>query len=431
MSSNTGRPDDDEATPESRVTTPPSLEEGTAEDRRVRTIDDQSFYAILDVSPVPMALNDGQQRITYLNSAFVQTFGYTPADLPTIAEWWSRAYPEPAYRQWVTDAWRAELDRARRTGTAFAPMEVTVRCKRGTSKTVLASVAAFSSPLEHSHLIVLYDITTRKRAEEAVRQSQDWHRTILRTAMDGFWLVDKQGRLQEVNDTYCQMSGYAEAELVGKHLSELEAVESADDIAAHIATISARHEGRFESRHRRKDGTLFDVEVSAQYRAAEGGRLVCFLRDITERVRAEEAVRSNAQQLKSYLDNAGDAIYVIELRTGRIRNCNARACQDLGYTEEELLELSATDVEALLPPETVAAIHDQLRPGVALTIEGAHKRKDGSVFPVEIRLSTLAPAQPDLMVAMARDISDRKQAEAGHFGPANPAPRRCSTRCRT
>ena len=64
--------------------------------------------AIIDVSPVPLALNDEQQRITFLNAAFVQTFGYTQEDIPTLAHWWPEAYPDLEYRQWVADAWQAE-----------------------------------------------------------------------------------------------------------------------------------------------------------------------------------------------------------------------------------------------------------------------------------------------------------------------------------
>jgi PAS domain S-box-containing protein len=88
-----------------------------------------------------------------------------------------------------------------------------------------------------------------------------------------------------------------------------------------------------------------------------------------------------------------------------------RACHDLGYSRDELLKLSATDIEAILPSGEVTAIHHQLKLGEVRTIDGAHKRKDGTIFPVEIRLSSMAPVQPELMVAMARDITDRKHSE--------------------
>ncbi len=128
---------------------------------------------------------------------------------------------------------------------------------------------------------VLQDITERKRAEAG-------HRAILETAMDGFWLVDTQGRLLEVNETYCRMSGYSVQELLAMRIFDLEATETAADTATHLQKIMTEGEDRFESRLCRYDGSIFDVVVSVQYRPIpEKGRFVAFLRDITERKQAE------------------------------------------------------------------------------------------------------------------------------------------------
>ena len=125
---------------------------------------------IIDVSPVPLALNDPSGAITYLNRAFVDEFGYTLEDIPTLERWWPRAYPEPAYRRTVARRWAGELERAQRTGAPFAPLEVSVCCGDGTCKTVLASATPLTDWLEGDHLVVLYDITERKQAEEEVRR---------------------------------------------------------------------------------------------------------------------------------------------------------------------------------------------------------------------------------------------------------------------
>ena len=98
---------------------------------------------IINISPIPMALNDEQQQITFLNPAFVQTFGYTQEEIPTLELWWSKAYPDPEYRQWVADTWKAALEQTKQTGKTFAPLEVTVGCKNGEYKTVLASATSF------------------------------------------------------------------------------------------------------------------------------------------------------------------------------------------------------------------------------------------------------------------------------------------------
>src|SRR5512139_3971964 len=135
---------------------------------------------------------------------------------------------------------------------------------------------------------------------EALRESEERHRVMLKTAMDGFFRTDMQGRILEVNETYCRMSGYSEQELLTMHIADIEAVHSAEMIAANIRRFTEEGPQRFESLHRRKDGSLFDVEISGQHQAIAGGQVVVFVRDITDRKRIEVALR----QSEAYLAEA-------------------------------------------------------------------------------------------------------------------------------
>ncbi len=137
----------------------------------------------------------------------------------------------------------------------------------------------------------------RKRSEQLLLESEERHRAILRTAMDGFWVVDMQGRLMEVNEAYCRMSGYSSEELLAMSIPDLEATETADDTAARMEKIVEKGEVRFESIHRRKEGIFFHVEVSVQFHPVNGGQCVVFLRDITERKRVEERLSIKKSQL--------------------------------------------------------------------------------------------------------------------------------------
>jgi PAS domain S-box-containing protein len=125
-------------------------------------------------------------------------------------------------------------------------------------------------------------------AYEALALREERHQTILQTAMDGFWLVDENGRLLEVNEAYCLMSGYTADELLCMRIADLEFNESANDTAAHIQKVKVKGTDRFESRHIRKDGSIIDVEVSVQYMPAGDGLLAVFLRDITDAKRTGE-----------------------------------------------------------------------------------------------------------------------------------------------
>jgi diguanylate cyclase (GGDEF)-like protein/PAS domain S-box-containing protein len=156
---------------------------------------------------------------------------------------------------------------------------------KGSEETVLIASIKMAFRLFESRL-------KERQKEEVLRQSKEKYRTILQTAMDGFWRVDREGRLQEVNEAYCRMSGYSDQELLGLFIPDLEVRESTDGLAAHIQKVMGQGEDRFESKHIRKDGSIFDVEVSVQSCPSDAGQFVVFLRDITDRKKTEEALKT-------------------------------------------------------------------------------------------------------------------------------------------
>ncbi|MFZ2958755.1 MAG: GAF domain-containing protein [Candidatus Ozemobacteraceae bacterium] len=174
-----------------------------------------------------------------------------------------------------------------------------------------------------------------KRGEEALRTSEQQHRAILQTAMDGFWRIDTQGHILEVNESYCRMSGFSKQELLTMSIPDLEAVEMASDTADRIQRIIAAGGERFESRHRRKDGSSFDVEVSAQYKSAVGEQFVVFLRDITERKRAEE----EKGKLEAQLRQSQKMESVGRLAGGVAHDFNNMLGVILGHTEMAMAQV--------------------------------------------------------------------------------------------
>ena len=141
------------------------------------------FRVIIDVSPIPFALNDSALNITYLNSAFTQAFGYDLKDIPTVEAWWPRAYPDEMYRQEVAKEWLLRLDVAKRDAKPFEPMEVKIRCKDGRERTVLATATPLLSSFEDLHIVTLYDITERKQTESLLQEQLDelhrWQKAML------------------------------------------------------------------------------------------------------------------------------------------------------------------------------------------------------------------------------------------------------------
>jgi PAS domain S-box-containing protein len=121
--------------------------------------------SIIDASPVPLAINDAHGNITFLNNAFVQTLGYTVQEIPTLADWWPRAYPDPRYQQWVLDTWQKNLSAAINDNMPFAPIELNIHCKDHSVRTFMVSASPLEEGFGGDHLVSLYDITERKQAE--------------------------------------------------------------------------------------------------------------------------------------------------------------------------------------------------------------------------------------------------------------------------
>ncbi|MBI5081477.1 MAG: PAS domain S-box protein, partial [Chloroflexi bacterium] len=115
------------------------------------------------------------------------------------------------------------------------------------SESIWAHIEATCSDDGQECHVVVIDITERKRAEEE-------YRTIIGTALDGFWITNMQGRFLDVNDAYCNLIGYSREELLTMSIPDVEAVEKPEEIAAHIRKITEVGRDHFETRHRCKDG---------------------------------------------------------------------------------------------------------------------------------------------------------------------------------
>ncbi len=118
------------------------------------------------------------------------------------------------------------------------------------------------------------------------------YENVIKTSIDGFWTVNKEGRFIDVNNAYCSMTKYSRQELLQMSITDLEAKESQKQVKSHIKTVIEKGYDRFESKHRGKDGSLIDVEISANYSSHASDLIFVFIRDITEKKRIENEKKS-------------------------------------------------------------------------------------------------------------------------------------------
>jgi len=165
---------------------------------------------------------------------------------------------------------------------------------------------------------------------QALKISEEHHRSILHTAMDGFWLTDMQGHLLEVNETYCRMSGYNEKELLNMNITDLEIKETKTKTLAHFQQLKKIGKDRFESTHRHKNGTVFQVEIAAQYRKNGEGQYMVFLKDITESKITEEKIKESQAKLSEALEVSN-----------RSRQSLLSVLEDQRQTQQQIKKLNA------------------------------------------------------------------------------------------
>ncbi|PWV64890.1 EAL domain-containing protein [Plasticicumulans acidivorans] len=239
----------------------------------------------------------------------------------------------------------------------------------------------------------------------------DYH-SLFANAVEGVFRATPDGRYLDVNQALARICGYASPAAL---LALPESLHADPERRAQFWATLER-EGTvhgFEAPLRRADGSIVWISESARAVRDETGALVCIegsVIDITERKAAEEALASSERRFRQLVEQAMDAFIVIDL-DWTVVDVNEQACRSLGYSREELVGASFERFETSLLKSDLADLAERLDHG-SLTIDGVHQRKDGSRFPVETQLSRFESGDGVRLLALCRDISDRRRYEA-------------------
>ncbi|MDO8836668.1 MAG: PAS domain S-box protein, partial [Vicinamibacterales bacterium] len=253
----------------------------------------------------------------------------------------------------------------------------------------------------------------KTEAARQLRASQRYLQTVLQTTVDGFWVLDTQGRFCDANDAYCAMSGYTRDELIGMGIGDLDADEHPADTVARIQRIIATGSEVFETRHRRQDGSVWPVEVSATWIDQDGGRFVCFGRNLTERRDREARISLLGQML-----DAAPASITIHNAEGRFLFANQVTASLHGYADEA--DFRGVGLHDLDVPESQTLMDERVRRIVEdgeARFEVAHFRQDGTTFPLEVLAKVIEWDGQPAILSIATDITERRRAEESlrHF----------------
>ncbi len=352
-------------------------------------------------------ITDREGVIEYVNPAFERTTGYTRAEAigkkPSLVK--SGRHDQAFYRR----LWQTILQ-----GQPFREVFIN-RAKHG----VLYHEEKTITPIKDERGSITHfvstgkDITARIQSEQETRRMQHFLDSVIENLPNMLFVKDAQTlRFVRFNRAAEDLLGYTRGEMLGKGDHDFfpkveadffttldrEVLNTGELMDIPLERIHTRHRGE-RWLHTRKIPIL-DDDGRPQY-------LLGISEDITERKQTED----RASRLGRILERSSNEIYVFDAETLKFTQVNEGAQKNLGYTMEELHELTPLDLKPAFTPEQFQELIGPLRLGdvETLSFETEHQRKDGSRYPVEVRLQFSAAETPPVFVAVIQDITERKQ----------------------
>jgi PAS domain S-box-containing protein len=263
-------------------------------------------------------------------------------------------------------------------------------------------------------------LSERKRTEVALREKEVRYYTILVSIEDGYFEVDIAGNFTFFNDSVCRIIGYSRDELMGMNNRQYTDKENGQKLYQEFNKIFRTGEpsNRVDHEIIRKDGTKLYIESSASLIRNIYGHPVGFrgiMRNITDRRRAEEALRKGKEWFHAIFTQTAVGVAEIEMATGRFLTVNRRLCELVGRTEEELL---ATTFQAMTHPDDLHLHEEKTALLLAgkiehYTLEKRYISQDGAIIWVNLTVSPIRkPAEePGRSIVVVEDITERKRIE--------------------
>jgi PAS domain S-box-containing protein len=359
-----------------------------------------------------VAITDREGAIEYINPAFENLTGYTMQEV--VGRTFRILKSDKHEPEFYRNLWRTIL-----SGQPFRGVLINKK-KNGElyyeEKTI--------TPLKDSkgqttHFVSTgKDITERKQAEESLRDSEKRYRLMFKSNPLPMWVYDFETyAFLDVNEAAVRHYGYSREEFLNMTIKDMLPPDGAPVV---LHSGQGPRDGRDITpvwRHRKKEGTLIYVEISSHTLTFAGRPAeIVLANDVTERLKAEDALRESEERYRMLFTSANDGVFVNTLtpegRVDRFIEVNDVACQSLGYTREELLKLTPTDINPHEFRGEIQTLMQRILSEKHLLFESVQVTKDGRKFPVEINLHLFDYRGQPLILSIVRDITERKQLEA-------------------
>lgn len=252
------------------------------------------------------------------------------------------------------------------------------------------------------------DITDRIEIENKLKKSEQKYQRLSDATFEAIFISDK-GICVSQNKAAQKMFGYTDQEAIGRHGTEWIHPDWRNTV---IAKITEKESNPYQVLAQRKDGSTFWTEIQAKTIIIDNQKYrITAMRDISEQRKIEQTRIESEQKFQTFIEHAADAIYVSNMK-GEIVNVNIQACKQTGYNKEELLKMTVMELDKNYPKlKDCLVAWNTIEYGSSMKISGAHVRKDGSVFPVEIHSTVIDLNGEKHVLGFVRDITEREKAE--------------------
>jgi len=372
----------------------------------------QKYRTILESIEDGYYEGDLAGNFTFFNDSMCRIHGYTRDELMGMN---NRAYSSPETAKKIYQIYSEVY----KTGIPAKIVDYEVIKKDGSIAMIETSASllrnADGDPI--GFYGISRDRTEQKKAEEALRQSEEKYRAILENIEDGYYEVDLAGNLTFFNDSVCRIIGSTRDELMGLNNRAYMDEETVKKVYNIFNTVfrTGKSTTIYDWQIIRKDGSKIDFEASVSLIRDARGDPTGFrgiVRDITERKRAEEALREREESYRNILELAPDGITINRLKDGRYLQVNNAFCQHTGYSAEETVGRTPSDLDLYVDPADRERLVKAVRQhGRADGLEISFRAKDGTILEDLVSARPIRFQGEDCQLVMATNINALKQAQ--------------------
>jgi two-component system NtrC family sensor kinase len=366
---------------------------------------EEKFSKAFHTSPVMIAITTVKNgTFIDVNDSYTLITGYSREELlgKTSAD----------LRIWAHQDDRTKMFKILQEQGRVHNLEIDQRMKSGEIRTWLFSAEPIDINGEACLIGVSFDITERKLMENALADEAIRRRILIEHSRDGIVILDQNGAVYEANRRFAEMLGYSPEEVRNLNVWDWEYQYPPEQVKEMINTVDEAGD-HFTTSHRRKDGTIYDVEISTNGAMFSGQKLIfCVCRDISERIRMEQALKESEEKFSLAFRASPASISISRLSDGTFIEVNESFLRDKGYTRDEVIGQSALNLSIWGNIEDRRKIIKTLQKGGKVQNEVLQfHTKSGVVRTGLVSADIINIGNEPCLIVLNSDITERKQAE--------------------